>query len=267
LIPLSKLPENFMVHQSHCTLEHHHTTLSRIVDSHQDNNYKQHQTQVNMSGEEEPRKKPAKVQSSLNKWFDKSKTFRTNKQTGRIETFEVTGGSDLVGDKHKCDHCLKTFISAQALGNHRNFCELSKARKAEEEGKAADAASAVFSGAPVPTRPQKNNQKLPSHSAMLVDQPSKDAGNKKRKRNKNKKTVPASDDRRTGNRGSSTRHRYSNEEKLDHLENLEIWQEAQWQAEPKKSDSSLSVYCLEHYPNEHNKWTTLLCKWAKMKRE
>jgi aspartate carbamoyltransferase regulatory subunit len=54
-------------------------------------------------------------QSSIGNFLDSSKCFRTNKKTGRIETFKVTAGSDLVGDKHKCKHCEKTFKTAKVV--------------------------------------------------------------------------------------------------------------------------------------------------------
>jgi hypothetical protein len=69
---------------------------------------------TNMSDKDRPAKK-LKVnlkQSCMGDFLDSSKCFRTNKKTGRIETFKVTAGSDLVGDKHKCKHCEKTFKTA-----------------------------------------------------------------------------------------------------------------------------------------------------------
>jgi hypothetical protein len=92
-------------------------------------------TPANMSDKEQPvkkqqyKKKPG-VQSCMGLYLKQN--MRLNKRTGRIETFIVEPGSDLVGDKHKCEHCGKSCRTVQGLGNHLNFCQHAKASKADK---------------------------------------------------------------------------------------------------------------------------------------
>ena len=158
---------------------------------------------TNMSGKERPAKKPKVKQSCIGDFLDSSKCFRTNKKTGCIETFKVTAGSELVGDKHKCQHCESSFKTRNALGNHYNFCKPALARK-KEEGKKMSAtgmvAATVFGGS-VALKKEKLSQESTSYSSVSSQI-------------LNKKTTVSNKDKRKGNRGSNICESYFPEEKL-----------------------------------------------------
>lgn len=202
-----------------------------------------------MSDKEQPAKKQkVKQQSDMGDFLDPSKCFRKNKRTGRIETFKVAAGSGgLVGDKHKCNHCEKTFKTANALGNHYNFCKLAIARRQEEEKKmaATGIGATVFGGSAAPTK-QYLSRASASHSSssQILD----------------KVTTAPKKDNRKGNRGSSVRATYTPAEKLRHLEALEKWKAKQREAE--KNDT-VSQFCVEHHHNDQQKWNSLLSKWKR----
>ena len=131
----------------------------------------------------------------------------------------MTAGSELVGDKHKCQHCESSFKTRNALGNHYNFCKPALARK-KEEGKKMSAtgmvAATVFGGS-VALKKQRLCQESASYSSVSSQI-------------LNKKTTVSNKDKRKGNCGSNICKSYFPEEKLRHLEALEAWQEKQKEA-------------------------------------
>ena len=77
---------------------------------------------------ESDKKRPGKKQkvlkqSHMSLFLDSSKNTRQKKGSTSFENFAATAGSDLVGDKHKCDYCGKTFLAAKALVNHLNMSQ------------------------------------------------------------------------------------------------------------------------------------------------
>jgi hypothetical protein len=194
------------------------------------------------------KKKPKLVQSHMGMFLDKAKNLRKNTRTGRIETFEVKAGSDLVGDKHQCTYCKRTFSNTQALGNHYNHCKVAVCKKNEQLKKeqlkiaSGGGVAQIFGGANVPKQHLQQREKFSSSSSHLV------------------KTITVADreDGRKGNRGSSVRIRYSAQQKYEHLERLEIWQAEQ---SKKKEKDTLTLYCQLHHPNGIHQMMVNLVKW------
>ncbi len=192
-----------------------------------------------------PAKKPKK-QASLAAWLKPS--IVVNKKTGRAEIKEVEPvppGPSLIGDKHKCANCDRTFLSPQALGNHYNYCAATKARKADAEKKLAAKTTEVFAMGPGKKKPGKEYHATPAEQRATINL-----------------DVEPKEDKRKGNRGSAHRQRHTNEVKWEHLEKLEIWQDEQ---KKNNSPATIAAYCREFHPNDQTKWANFLVKWTKSK--
>ena len=100
-----------------------------------------------------PAKKPM-VQGHLGTWLQPS--IITNKKTGKSYIKKVEApkeGPTLVGDQHKCPNCNRTFLTAQALGNHTNHCQLTLSRNDDLQKKRK--ANNIFAIGPGKTKPGK----------------------------------------------------------------------------------------------------------------
>ena len=123
---------------------------------------------------ESDKKQPAKKQKVLKQshrgiFLDSSKNIRQKKGSTRFKNFAATAGSDLVGDKHKCDYCGKTFLAAKALAHYLNFCQLAIAQQKEGVVKmTATGIAMVFGGSAATTKQQQPVQLLVLPLAFLI---------------------------------------------------------------------------------------------------
>ena len=114
--------------------------------------------------------------------------------------------------KAKCSYCYKDFLTTNALGSHMKFCDAALAEKSKEAsaGQNPDEMSCVlFLKGKSIARDDKKNQL------------EKDRRSTRAALNQNEEsTNPPKIDKRQGNRGAATRHRYSARKKIELVESV-----------------------------------------------